>query len=80
MNKEMRKGYAQVGVEDFFRLCMSGPSVKSLEETLPSSTFKGLDKTLNFDDVPTNGKEAPMYAPLVSKSTCDTSCKLTCAV
>lgn len=64
----MQKAYVQVGVEDFFNLCMTGPSTTSLANAF--ATSPKLDHSLNFDDVPTGSKdsEASMYGPLVSRS------------
>lgn len=61
VNQEMQKAYAQVGVEDFFSLCMPPPPSKSLVEAIAPSV---LDTIGDFKDLITRGEESKMYGPL----------------
>lgn len=64
----MREAYAQVGVEDFFRLYMSGPSAKSLEQAFRGTNFADLDDILDLNGTYQMGNDAPMCALLVGMS------------
>ena len=65
----MCEAYAQVGVEDFFRLYMSEPSAKSLEQAFHGMNFAELDDILDLNGTPQTGNDIPTCALLVGMST-----------